>query len=314
MQKIGSIVIQPSNNITIQQSKKMKLSGFTDEAASDLAGQIKITKALGWDYLSARMIDGKNIHDLPEKDFDAVCNQLEAANIKVAEFGTMIGSWSKKIDSDWALTVGEIERCIPRMQRLGVRYARVMSYAQCAWGSDQKEKERFKRLREIQVRFADAGLVAVHENCMNWGGFSATHTLRLLEEVPDLKLVFDTGNPVFQRDRMKKAPYPWQNAYKFYKTVKHAIVHIHIKDGIMHGEEGDPEYTFAGEGQGYTKAILKDLVANNYEGFIVIEPHIGKVFHAKDATPNPKREYELYLEYGQRFEQLLKTVQQELTV
>jgi len=281
------------------------LTGFTDEAASDLAGQINVTKALGWDYLSARMIDGTNIHDLQEDKFETVCDQLQDANIKVAEFGSMIGSWAKTIHSDWELTIGEIKRSIPRMKKLGVRFVRVMSYAQCPWGEEQFEKERFKRIREINSRFADEGLTAVHENCMNWGGFSAEHTLRLLEEVPDLKLVFDTGNPVFQRDRSKSEPYPWQNALEFYHQIKHAIAHVHIKDGIMHEEEGEPEYTFAGEGQGHTKEIVSDLLAQGYDGFIAIEPHIAKVFHTAEKASDPKREYDLYFEYGHRFEQLL---------
>jgi len=284
----------------------MKLTGFTDEAASGIDRQIQVTKELGWNYLSARMIDGKNIHDLAQEAFEKVCHKLEKADIKVAEFGTMIGSWAKTIHSDWELTIAEVERCIPRMQRLGVQYARVMSYAQCTWGKEQYEQERFRRLREINKRFADAGLTTVHENCMNWGGFSADHTLRLLEEVPTLKLVFDTGNPVFQRDRSKSPPYPWQNALEFYHQVKHAIAHIHIKDGIMHQEEGEPEYTFAGEGQGYTKAIIRDLLASDYDGFIAIEPHIGKVFHASEQESDPQKEYDLYLEYGQRFEVLIE--------
>ncbi len=218
----------------------------------------------------------------------------------------MIGSWAKTIHSDWELTVAEIDRCISRMHRLGVQYARVMSYAQCTWGEEQFEEERFKRLREINSRFADAGLTAVHENCMNWGGFSADHTLRLLEEVPNLNLVFDTGNPVFQRDRSKTPPYPWQNALEFYHKVKHAIAHVHIKDGIMHLEEGEPEYTFAGKGQGFTKEIVADLVASGYDGFIAIEPHIGKVFHTAATESNPEREYQLYLEYGKDFEALVE--------
>jgi len=289
--------------------KRIKLTGFTDEAASDLAGQIKVTQALGWDYLSARMIDGTNIHDLPEGKFQAVFEQLESANIKVAEFGTMIGSWAKTIQSDWDLTLEEIERCIPRMKRLGVRFARIMSYAQCPWGEEQFEQERFRRLRAVTARFKEAGVEALHENCMNWGGFSADHTLRLLEEVPGLRLVFDTGNPVFQRDRSQPTPYPWQNALEFYHKVKHAIAHIHIKDGIMHREEGEPEYTFAGAGQGHTKAIVRDLVANGYDGFIAIEPHIGKVFHTPEQASDPQREYDLYLEYGRRFEKLLEDCQ-----
>lgn len=286
----------------------MKLSGFTDEAASDLAGQIKVTKALGWDYLSLRMVDGVSIHDLPEDEFLAVCDQLEAAGLKVAEFGTLIGSWSKTIDSDWEITLREVKHCIPRMQRLGVQYARIMSYAQGPWGEDQAEQERFRRLREIVRRFTDAGLTALHENCMNWGGFSADHTLRLLEEVPGLKLVFDTGNPVFQRDRSQEPPYPWQDAFAFYRKVKQAIVHVHIKDAIMHAEEGEPEYTFAGEGQARIPEILRDLFDSGYEGFLAIEPHIGKVFHLKDQEKDPDRAYHLYLEYGQRFEKLVQTI------
>ena len=282
----------------------MKLTGFTDEASSDLSQQIKITKELGWKYLSARTMGAANIHDISEAEFEKVREELETNNIKVAEFGTLIGSWSKSIDSDWEITIDEINRCIPRMQKLGVKFARIMSYAQKNWGEDQLEQERFKRLREIVARFKDAGLEALHENCMNWGGFSADHTLRLLENVPGLRLVFDTGNPVFQRDRSKPAPFPWQNAYEFYQKVKHAIAHIHIKDGMMHAAEGEPEYTFAGEGNAHLDLIMSDLKKENYQGFIAIEPHIGKVFHLKDEVQNHNetRIYELYKSYGTRFE------------
>lgn len=287
----------------------MKLSGFTDEAARDLAGQIKVTRELGWSYLSLRMVDGVSIHDLPEVAFEQVCEQIEAAGLQVAEFGTLIGSWSKNIDSDWKITLQEVDRCIPRMQRLGVRYARIMSYAQNPWGEEQYEAERFRRLRIITQRFADAGLSALHENCMNWGGFSAEHTLRLLEEVPGLQLVFDTGNPVFQRDRSQAAPYPWQDAFAFYRKVRPAIAHVHIKDAIMHTQAGEPEYTFAGAGQAQIPAIIQDLLKNGYDGFLAIEPHMGKVFHLEQQESHPEREYQIYLEYGQRFASLVKDIE-----
>jgi sugar phosphate isomerase/epimerase len=283
----------------------MILTGFTDEASDDVLKQIQVTKELGWEYLSARTMGRANIHELSDQEFESVCEQLEAHGIQVAEFGTLIGSWSKSIDSDWEITLGEIQRCIPRMQKLGVKYARIMSYAQKNWGEDQLEQERFRRLREIVARFKDAGLEALHENCMNWGGFSADHTLRLLDEVPGLRLVFDTGNPIFQRDRSKPAPYPWQNAFEFYQKVKHAIAHIHIKDGIMHTSEGEPEYTFAGEGQAQLDLIMADLKKENYKGFIAIEPHIGKVFHLAGETQqhDPHRIYDLYKSYGIRFQE-----------
>ena len=134
----------------------MILTGFTDEAGQALKTQIKATQALGWKHLSARSIDGQNIHDLSETNFNAAADQLDAAGIQVIEFGSLIGSWSKPIESDFALTLAEIERAIPRMQRLGTKLTRIMSYAQKPWAEDQFEAERFRRLREIVARFADA--------------------------------------------------------------------------------------------------------------------------------------------------------------
>ena len=108
-----------------------------------------------------------------------------------------------------------------------------MSYAQEPWEDEQYAGERFRRIKEISKRSSDAGLTTAHENCMNWGGFSAEHTLQLLDEVPSLKLIFDTGNPVFQRNRSQPnedGTFPRQDALDFFRQVKEHTVHIHIKD------------------------------------------------------------------------------------
>ena len=313
----------------------MKLTGFADEAAPDLATQIKATQELGWQYISARGIDGKNIHDLSDSEFDTARGQLEDAGIGIAEFGSLIGSWSKSIKSDFALTLDEVDRAIPRMQQLGTKIVRVMSYAQEPWGEDQHEQERFHRLREIVKRFNDAGLTTAHENCMNWGGFSSAHTLRLVEEVPALKLIFDTGNPVFQRDRSydplalpsvarsddplalpsvarsegeksSSDSYPWQDAWQFYQAVREHIIHIHIKDCRNPLDDGEePEYVFPGEGQAYIPAIIDDLKKSDYQGFIAIEPHVATVFHAKADDVDWNQCYNSYIKYGRALESLI---------
>lgn len=291
----------------------MKFSGFTDEAADDLAGQIQVTKDLGWKYLSARTINGKNIHDLPEEEFESVLKILREEEIEVAEFGSLIGNWAKKIDSDFDITLKEVARCIPRMQKMNVKYARIMSYAQEPWGEEQYQTERFRRLREITARFVDAGLTPLHENCMNWGGFSAEHTLRLLDEVPELKLVFDTGNPIFQRDRSKPEPFPWQDPWDFYQKVKHAVVHIHVKDAKMEKEDGEPVYRLPGEGDARLVLILTDLIKENYGGFVAIEPHLGKVFHlSDDQTTDASHRYNIFVEAGRKLEQMVTDIRQQV--
>ena len=286
----------------------MKLTGFADEASRDLDKQITATKDIGWTAISARMVGEHNIHELPEAEFNDTADRLDAAEIAIPEFGSLIGNWGKKIDSDFDITLAEIDRAIPRMKRLGTQLIRVMSYAQDPWGEDQNEQERFRRLREIVSRFSDAGLTAIHENCMNWGGFSAQHTLRLVEEVPGLKLVFDTGNPVFQKDRSKPEPYPWQDPFEFWEQVRDHVVHIHIKDCMNPvSDDVEPDYTMPGEGAAKLREILADAKSRGYEDWIAIEPHVATVFHAADPTAVDWQQcYDSYVEYGKRFEQLLE--------
>ena len=50
----------------------MYLTGFADEAANGIDGQIKAVKELGWSNIEARSIDGVNIHDLSDEQFDDV--------------------------------------------------------------------------------------------------------------------------------------------------------------------------------------------------------------------------------------------------
>lgn len=287
-----------------------RLTGFADEASRDLEKQIAATQELGWSAISARMIGDKNIHEMAEDDFARAADRFDEAGIRIVEFGSLIANWGKTIDSDFAVTLAEIDRAIPRMKRLGTQLVRVMSYAQAPWGEDQHEQERFRRLREIVKRFEDAGLTAAHENCMNWGGFSANHSLRLVEEVPGLKLVFDTGNPVFQRDRSKPEPFPWQDPMEFWRTVKDHVVHIHIKDCFNPVEDGvEPEYTMPGAGAAMVSEILKDALDCEYNGLIAIEPHVATVFHAPDPSKVDWQQcYDSYVEYGKRLMKLLDSL------
>ena len=285
----------------------MYLTGFADEASQDFDEQLKATKELGWNAIESRNISGKNIHDISEDDFEVVCAQLEEAGVKINCFGSAIANWAKNIKDPFDITLEEVERAIPRMKRLGTKLIRIMSYARCE-GEEQFAEERFKRLAEIVRMFKEHGLQPVHENCMNYGGMSWKHTLELMENVPGLKLIYDTGNSPFMKDYSTGGT-DWQDGWEFYSKVKEHIAYIHIKD-TLNPQPGEKEvYTMPGEGQGYVKEILADLKASGYDGGISIEPHLAAVFHDPAAvnTENDKS-YELYVEYGQQLMRLLENI------
>lgn len=280
----------------------MYLTGFADEASQDLATQITITKELGWNAIEARGIWGRNIHDLPEAEFTQAAGMLADAGVHVNCFGSTIANWAKRIEDPFEITLEEVERAIPRMQALGTKLIRIMSYARSA-GEEQHAEERFARLREIQARFADAGLTPVHENCMNYGGLSWRHTLELVENVPGLKLVFDTGNPAITHD-LEKGGGATQDPLEFYTRVREHVVYVHIKDARLVGDQ--EVYSYPGEGDGRIPEILSVLIADGYDGGISIEPHMAAVFHDPDAGTAPEAESTaIYAEYGRRLMGLL---------
>ena len=289
----------------------MYLTGFADEAATSLAGQIAATRKLGWKAIESRNIDGKNIHDLDDNAFDQACGQLQDAGLTVNCFGSAIANWSKDIRKvgDFERDLEQTRRAIPRMQRLGTRLVRIMSYAVIpqapVW--DQMAPERFRRVREIAGMFLDAGIQPVHENCMNYGGMGWSFTLRLLENVPGLKLVYDTGNPVFTVDRTRPEPHPMQSSWEFYSHVRDAVAYVHIKDGTFDPASGKTCYTWPGEGDGDVARICRDLLARGYDGGISIEPHMGAVYHDPSIKTDDDARFAMYVEYGRRMEKILKT-------
>jgi len=286
----------------------MYLTGFADESADSIDDQIRATRELGWHNIESRNINGKNIHDLPDAEFDEVCAKLEASGVKINCFGSAIANWGKKITDPGDSSLAEARRAIPRMKRLGTKMVRIMSFAILDEKSieDQMAEERFRRLREIKKLFDDEGLIPVHENCMNYGGMGWTCTLHLLENVPGLKLVFDTGNPVFNPDYIKPEPRPRQSSWEFYEKVREHVVYFHIKDGIWDYSKKAITYTFPGEGQGDVVRIMTDAVKRGFDGGISIEPHLSVVFHDAETKSEQDIRYSNYVEYGRRMNAMLK--------
>ena len=300
----------------------IQFTGISDEAGNALATQIQATRDLGWKHMEMRNVEvpgyaNGNLHDIPEPAFEQFTADLAAADLSIAAFGSSIANWASQITDPFEVTLERVERAIPRMRCLGTRFVRVMSYAVLKDESgadlpDQMDAERFRRLREIKSRFDDAGLIMVHENCMNYGGMSISHALRTLDAVPGLRWVFDTCNPLFNEDRDN--PGHQQDPWAFYQAVKPAISHIHIKDGIYDPIKKDCHYTLPGEGHGDVARIIGDAIASGYDGFLSIEPHTSVVFHSTGApsTGDPEaraaEQYQSYLDYGRALEKLVASL------
>ncbi|MGV3774399.1 MAG: sugar phosphate isomerase/epimerase family protein [Verrucomicrobiales bacterium] len=293
-------------------------SGIGDEAANRIDDQIRAIQTLGWEYLEARNVEVPgfpkgNIHDIPDPAFELLVEKVNAAGIKINCFGSAIANWGKKIEAPFETSLGEARRAIPRMQRLGSKFVRIMSFAVCE-GEEQFAQERFKRLREVTNMFLDAGIQPVHENCMNYGGMGWKFSLELLENVPGLKLLFDTGNPIFNDDRAKDKPWKKQDPWEFYINVKPHIAYVHVKDARWNNSKNDADYTMPGDGDGKVRPILKDLLGSGYSGPISIEPHVAVVFHDSKVQASDKEMFDTFVEYGRRLMRMVDDINVELNL
>lgn len=292
----------------------MIFTGIGDESASALDGQVRATRELNWRLIEMRGVEvpgfqKANLHDIPDAAFDAVVHRLEDEGLGIYCFGSTIMNWSKKLEDPFELTLAEVKRALPRMQRLGTKFVRIMSFKP-ADDEYKIPREVVRRVKEVTNMFLDAGLQPVHENCMNYGGMSWQHALELLDKCPGLKWVFDTANPIFNPDRSKPKPWPKQDAWEFWQNVRDHVVHIHIKDATWNAARNDADYNWPGEGQGRVKDILKDALSRGYDAALSIEPHMVVVFHdAQSKTNNEAAMRENYVEYGRRLQKLVEQLQ-----
>jgi len=294
----------------------MYFTGFADEAGDSIEIQIQATKELGWKNIESRSINKTNITDISDGEFDNVYEKLRENNIKINCFGSAIANWSKdpRDEAGFLENVTSLQRAIPRMQRLGTKYLRGMSFKivkDVEPDSPEIEDLIVEKLSLLVRICEDADILYLHENCMNYGGLSYVHTLRLLNKIhsPNFKLVFDTGNPVGSDNRIGNPPYKKQSAWEFYSNVKEFIEYVHIKDCIFIRETDQifPEliFTFPGEGHGYVRRIVSDLLKNDYDGGFSIEPHLAVIHHDQTEKSVNWIRYQNYIDYGKKFMKLL---------
>jgi len=276
----------------------MFLSGISDEAGQAIEVQIRAHQELGWKHLELRMVDGVNVAQLSDDAFARVAEKVLAADMTVSCFRSAIANWARPITQDFAVDVDDLRRSIPRMHQLGTPFIRVMSYpnhpeapvAEAAWRA-----ESIRRMKALAEIAEDGGVVLAHENCSGWGGLSAENSNELLREVdsPALKVVFDTGNPVTYG----------QNSWDYYQAVYSDIAYVHIKDAIR--EAAGDRYVLCGEGEGYVKEIVGDLLARGYDGGFSIEPHLAAIIHTGQQAHSDEELYASYVAYGRRLEEIV---------
>ncbi|WP_028552190.1 sugar phosphate isomerase/epimerase family protein [Paenibacillus sp. UNC451MF] len=242
---------------------KFILTGFADEIDSNFKNQLYGLNELGIQYIEIRGVDGKNISKLSKNDVIEVRNQLSDFGIQVSSIGSPIGKIH--IHEDFNSHLESFKHVIETAHTLSSPFIRIFSFY-IPSGEDPAlyRDEIMTRLGIILEIAKGSGITILHENESHIYGDNAERCLDIMKtmKTDHFACAFDPANfiqcgtEVFPKALDMLRPY---------------IKYVHIKDAIQDGR-----VVPAGIGVGRIEEVLSCLQADGYQGFLSLEPHLGK--------------------------------------
>ncbi len=242
------------------------LSAFADEISPDPQEQIDVLTTCGVRHIELRSILKTNVLALTDLQVSEFKSLLDRHGFALSAIGSPIGK--VRIDEPFEPHLKRFERAIELCKVFGTPNIRLFSYYPPGDGHDWNgvtgdwEQEVFRRM-EQKVRLAEqAGVRLLHENEHRIYGDTPDRVAKLFATVRSdaFRAVYDAANFVFCGYDPREG---------WLKT-KAATAHFHIKDW----KAGEQHGSLAGEGQGGWPAVIADAVADGYDGFATLEPHL----------------------------------------
>lgn len=240
-----------------------RISGFSDEIDASVEMQFHVLNKLNIQYFEPRGIDGKNISALTDEEVLNLKEKMDIAGIKASSIGSPIGK--VKLEEPFEPHFDLFRKVVRVAKMLGTKYIRMFSFFHEggeAW-SDEERTEVLARLRRMINYARENDVVLLHENEKKIYGDTVERCCDLMNELAceHFKAVFDPANFVQCNQDTKEA----------YACLKDHIAYMHIKDACS----SDGKVVPAGKGDGNVEYVLKNLLANGYNGYISLEPHLG---------------------------------------
>lgn len=237
-----------------------QMTGFADEAAADLAGQIRALQANDLHFVELRQVDGINIGSFSEEKARSVSRSLADAQIGVSCLGSPIGKTF--LDQPFAPVAEMTRRLCGNAGILGTRLIRVFSFylpqGQTAADCRGEVIDRLGRLTDLA---AGQNCILLHENERDIYGESRERCLDLHQALGSrLRGILDPANYLLVGTDPLAAM----------RDLKAWIDYLHIKDVRL----ADSRIVPAGAGDGRIPEIMRLLARRPGPHFLSVEPHL----------------------------------------
>ena len=238
------------------------LSGFADEADSNLDTQIKILKEAEISFVEMRGVDGQSLIDCDNEKVFEIKTKLIRNNIKLSSVGSYIGKM--KITDDFAPHFDKFKRALEIATILESPNMRIFSFF---LPQDEKPElfrdEVMLRMNRLLDEASSTNVSLCHENEKDIYGDIPSRVLDLHQTLgPRLKGIFDPANYI---------QCGVNNISESMKLLLPYTEYMHIKDARII----DGRVVPAGYGDAEFKDILQQFSVLKGERVLSIEPHLA---------------------------------------
>ena len=233
----------------------IRLCAFSDEATSDLSGQIEALSRNGIFMTELRCVDGVTVSNIGEDEARRIRSALDANGISVWALGSQYGKISLGKGFDRAALFDSLRRQCRVANILGTDKIRMFSF----YDSKEKGGEVFELLSESVKIAAEYGVYLYHENELEIYGDVPERVLELHDNVPGLRFVYDGANYVHNG----------RSAAEAFRLLFPISSYFHVKDVIAATREHVP----AGEGDAGIDALVA-AIDDDADVTLSVEPHL----------------------------------------
>ena len=251
---------------------QIRLCAFSDEAASDILGQINALKQNGIYLTELRSAFGKNVSTFTKEENKEYYKMFSDNGIGVYSIGSPLGKVD--IDTDFDKYLDVVKRVCETANDFKADRIRVFSF----FNAYEKKNQVFDYLSKMVEVAKEYNVTLCHENEKEIFGDVAERVCMIMENVKGLKFVYDPANYVQVNEPAQKT-----------LDLCHASSdYFHIKDVIHSTGEVVP----AGYGDGDVNSLVARIEKDTV---LTIEPHLA-IFDAYANIDNTEMKHKFHFD------------------